>query len=876
MEAASDFIDRLGDHPETVDDGSPQSPEELGDMTFHIANYAKEALKMMFMMRSHHMLTDVTLEIEKETFHAHKVVLSAASPYFKAMFTGGLKECEMSRVKLQGVCPTAMARILFFMYTGHIRVTEVTVCQLLPAATMFQVPNVIEACCAFLERQLDPTNAIGIANFAEQHGCITLRQKANQFIERNFTKICHEEEFLQLSAIQLICLIKKDELNVQGERDVYDAVLKWVRYDEDNRYPKMEHILYAVRCQLLTPSFLKEQMKSCDVLQRVPACRDYLAKVFEDITLHKRPSVRERKPNTTRMIFVAGGYLRHSLDMLEGYNVDDNVWVTLPNLTVPRSGLGAAFLKGTFYAVGGRNNSPGSSYDSDWVDRYNPIAESWRPCSPMSVPRNRVGVAVMDELLYAVGGSTGCEYHNTVEFYDPEQDTWTLVAPMHSKRLGVGVAVINRLLYAIGGFDGRERLSTVECYHPENNAWSLIPSMKFGRSGAGVAALHQYIYVVGGFDGTRQLETVERYDTEQQTWDMVAPITIARSALSLTVLDGKLYAMGGYDGQNFLAIVEVYDPVSDRWMEGTPLTSGRSGHASAVIYTSSCITNYMENLNIAGDSKGGRRTDRGKEGGDGGFGSSSGIQRMECEASSSRQAPGPSEGTHRSQNRETKMDVCGDIPYEDCDLMVKTLCTNAPCNCGNMATGKLGSIAEATRKDHDSSLITSFNDSSLTEESEEDVKNVIRPPGGTPPIIPENTANNNSDLTSAHTGDHSIPDNTQPVPCENTERRPFTKCMGKVKRKASSGWNEDNCALLRLKRQITCFVSSIVSQCPAPTTPSLTNAESSLQRTSPRNSPPLPRHALDRGHDRQNHSWPAGGGTPMDESPHDPIFHSVP
>jgi len=55
------------------------------------------------------------------------------------MFTGGLKECEMSRVKLQGVCPTAMARILHFMYTGQIRVTEVTVCQLLPAATMFQV-----------------------------------------------------------------------------------------------------------------------------------------------------------------------------------------------------------------------------------------------------------------------------------------------------------------------------------------------------------------------------------------------------------------------------------------------------------------------------------------------------------------------------------------------------------------------------------------------------------------------------------------------------------------------------------------------------------------------------------------------------------------
>ncbi|EAA02757.4 AGAP012550-PA, partial [Anopheles gambiae str. PEST] len=254
--------------------------EDLGDMAFYMPNYSREVLKMMFMMRSHHMLTDVTLEVEQETFHAHKVVLSAASPYFKAMFTGGLKECEMARVKLQGVCPTAMTRILFFMYTGQIRVTELTVCQLLPAATMFQVPNVIDACCDFLERQLDPTNAIGIANFAEQHGCESLRQKANQFIERNFTQICREEEFLQLSVMQLICLIRKDELNVQGERDVYDAVLKWVKYDEDNRYPKMESILSAVRCQLLTPSFLKEQMKNCAVLRRAPGCREYLAKIF--------------------------------------------------------------------------------------------------------------------------------------------------------------------------------------------------------------------------------------------------------------------------------------------------------------------------------------------------------------------------------------------------------------------------------------------------------------------------------------------------------------------------------------------------------------------------------------------------------------------
>ncbi|XP_049865708.1 kelch-like ECH-associated protein 1B isoform X2 [Pectinophora gossypiella] len=557
---------------------------DIGDMTFCMGNYISDFMKMMFTMRSHHMLTDVVLEVGNELFHVHKVVLAAGSPYFKAMFTSGLKESEMSRVRLQGVCPSAMAWLVYFMYTGKVRITEVTVCQLLPAATMFQIANVIEACCAFLERQLDPSNAIGIANFAEQHSCVDLKQKANQFIERHFSQVCQEEEFLQLTPQELICLIRKDELNVREEREVYNAVLSWVKYDEDRRHPRMEHILQAVRCQYLTPSFLKEQMSTCTVLRKVPACREYLAKIFQDLTLHKKPVVKERRPNTPRIIYVAGGYFRHSIDTFEAFNLDDNAWTTLPRLTVPRSGLGAAFLKGLFYAVGGRNTSPGSSYDSDWVDVYNPASELWRPCSPMSTPRHRVGVAVMDGLLYAVGGSAGSEYHKSVECYDPETDKWTSVAPMGCARLGVGIAVVNRLLYAVGGFDGARRINTVECYHPENNCWTEVAAMAVARSGAGVAAMNQYIYVVGGYDGSAQLSSVERYDTERGVWEPAAPVAVARSALSLAVLDNKLYAMGGYDGTSFLDIVDVYDPATNTWTSGTPLTSVRSGHASAVCY----------------------------------------------------------------------------------------------------------------------------------------------------------------------------------------------------------------------------------------------------------------------------------------------------
>lgn len=98
--------DRFSEFSENNNDAfesSESNKDDQGDMSFCMSNYARETMKMMLMMRSHHMLTDVVIEVQQELFHAHKVVLSAASPYFKAMFTGGLRESELSRVKLQGV-----------------------------------------------------------------------------------------------------------------------------------------------------------------------------------------------------------------------------------------------------------------------------------------------------------------------------------------------------------------------------------------------------------------------------------------------------------------------------------------------------------------------------------------------------------------------------------------------------------------------------------------------------------------------------------------------------------------------------------------------------------------------------------------------------
>ena len=67
------------------------------------------------------------------------------------------------------------------------------------------------------------------------------------------------------------------------------------------------------------------------------------------------------------------------------------------------------------------------------------------------------GVAVIDNLLYAVGGSNrddGTRSNlNSMERYNPDRDEWEEMPPMHRSRGAASVTALGGCLYAVGGYD---------------------------------------------------------------------------------------------------------------------------------------------------------------------------------------------------------------------------------------------------------------------------------------------------------------------------------------------------------------------------------------------------------------------------------------
>ncbi|XP_027454894.1 kelch-like protein 5 isoform X3 [Zalophus californianus] len=191
-------------------------------------------------------------------------------------------------------------------------------------------------------------------------------------------------------------------------------------------------------------------------------------------------------------MYAVGGHDGWSyLNTVERWDPQARQWNFVATMSTPRSTVGVAVLSGKLYAVGGRDGS--SCLKS--VECFDPHTNKWTLCAQMSKRRGGVGVTTWNGLLYAIGGHDAPASNLTsrlsdcVERYDPKTDMWTAVASMSISRDAVGVCLLGDKLYAVGGYDGQTYLNTVEAYDPQTNEWTQVAPLCLGRAGACVVTV---------------------------------------------------------------------------------------------------------------------------------------------------------------------------------------------------------------------------------------------------------------------------------------------------------------------------------------------------------------------------------------------------
>jgi len=137
---------------------------------------------------------DVTFDVDGKLFSAHRCLLAARSPVFKALLFGPMKANAAQHIKIDDIEPAIFEAFLHFIYTDSIPPPGEADCgggaqqdletsqHLLAAADQYGVDRLRLMCEARLCRGIDVLTVGTTLALAERHHCIQLKDACLKFI----------------------------------------------------------------------------------------------------------------------------------------------------------------------------------------------------------------------------------------------------------------------------------------------------------------------------------------------------------------------------------------------------------------------------------------------------------------------------------------------------------------------------------------------------------------------------------------------------------------------------------------------------------------------------------------------------------------------
>ena len=511
-------------------------------------------------------LCDVVLVIKDREFPAHKSVLAASSEYFLALFTTTMIEKNCSSVQLD-LCPDIIQDLLDYMYTGMVSLNASNVKELIMTADYLLIADLKHKAVEYLHSLISKSNCVLMYVFAEQCNCAELKLAARKVIRDHFALVSSTDEFLDLEFELLMDLVSDEKIVVAREEEVYEAVLRWVKYDQETRQVYFEKLFREVHLFSMPKEYILDHIKTEPLVNRNAECMEFLVEGLKTFNVQESDSVdlRPRKclEKEVRAILLTGGLCSgKSLKSTMVYFPEQDTWHQLADMTSDRNEHAVVVCEGFLYCIGGYPR--GST-----VERFDPLTNTWSQVADLIQRTFAPAAAAFNGRIYLIGGKDGFDALSTVQCYQPSDNTWSPGPAMRHARKALCAVAFNGDVYAIGGcVNDNYSLSTVEKLNMATLEWSETSPMAQERKYACAAVLGDKILVIGGFQNTSTfaLGSCEVYCPREDQWSILADINLPRAAGGVAQVEGRLYILGGRHNREAVHSVERYDEESRKWI----------------------------------------------------------------------------------------------------------------------------------------------------------------------------------------------------------------------------------------------------------------------------------------------------------------------
>lgn len=234
--------------------------------------------------------SDLTLVVGGERIPVHKSVLSAGSPYFKAMFSGGFEESAENELTLHDVTsPRAFKSIIRFIYTGHLPLEGLNFKTLLETfllAHFYQLVALVEAIPEQMlsDSKTELNQLIVLFDYAVLYDLEVIKKECQYRIEAKSRRVLNGDAIIGLSAQALKELLSSDHFLVDNEMDILVAIKRWIK---KNPGGDKEAVLSAFRPGLISNADMFKYVKPTDLISASKEARERRPRE-DQITEHKK------------------------------------------------------------------------------------------------------------------------------------------------------------------------------------------------------------------------------------------------------------------------------------------------------------------------------------------------------------------------------------------------------------------------------------------------------------------------------------------------------------------------------------------------------------------------------------------------------------
>ena len=257
-------------------------------------DHSKNVFKQLHSLMKKGELCDAVLIAGDMEIKAHRIVLSANSPYFQDMFIGEFSEPEGVPVVIEEVDEDSLTALVDFAYTSRIKLTQSNVYKLFEAADVLQFQGVRNACFRFFRSQMNKSNCIRTWMFAESHNCTELLEASLKFIEVNFLDIVRGNEFLNIEAETVSRIVSLEDIAITCEEQVYDAVIGWINHDKESRVPQALAVLQNVRFPSMNRDYLMYIVDNEEIVGNDPDCLNLLIQALQSHVPSERATLTRK------------------------------------------------------------------------------------------------------------------------------------------------------------------------------------------------------------------------------------------------------------------------------------------------------------------------------------------------------------------------------------------------------------------------------------------------------------------------------------------------------------------------------------------------------------------------------------------------------